>query len=147
MPYVALKPCSFAGNSYRVGEAVPDEVILPGAAKNLITMKVIAPQADTTATPNTAPAPAVPATIPIMMHGLEFDGMKGDVQLDITPEGLQQVFDVLTGSTADAEPIIDAMTDAQALLLLNLTDKRKTVQAATAAKGEALSETEEAGEE
>lgn len=146
MPYVALKPCSFAGNSYRVGEAVPEEVILPGAAKNLITMGVLATHKDTD-TPNTSPAPAVPATIPIMMHGLEYDGMKGDVKLDITPEGMQQVFDVLTGSTTDAEPIIDAMTDTQALLLLNLTDKRKTVQAATAARGEALSGTEEAGEE
>lgn len=42
MAYTALKPCRFAGQSFRIGESVPVEVIQPGAAKSLVKMGVIA---------------------------------------------------------------------------------------------------------
>lgn len=144
MPYVALKPCSFAGNSYKVGETVPDEVIRPGAAKNLLTMKVIGPQADAES-PNAAPAPATPTAIPLRFHGATTaEGQEGDLEVTVTPEGLQKVFDVLTTTAAAAEPIVNAMTERQALLLLVMTDKRKSIQAAIEDRVNALSG--EAGE-
>ena len=34
MAYVALKPCKFAGQIFKIGERVPEEAILPGAASN-----------------------------------------------------------------------------------------------------------------
>ena len=42
MAYIALKPCSFAGKSYRVGNPIPDGAIIPGAIKRLIQAGVIA---------------------------------------------------------------------------------------------------------
>lgn len=42
MAHIAQKPCSFAGKRYRVGEEIPDGVILPGAIKRLIQAGVIA---------------------------------------------------------------------------------------------------------
>ena len=33
MAYTALKPCGFAGQKFKIGETIPEELILPGAAK------------------------------------------------------------------------------------------------------------------
>ena len=40
--YTALKPCSFAGERYRIGESIPDGVLIPGAVKRLLKEGVIA---------------------------------------------------------------------------------------------------------
>lgn len=121
MAFVAVKPCRFAGQSFRIGDSVPDEVIHPGAVRNLIKMGLIAEtdaagkQAETTQKKN--------STISITLHAKE-----GDLTLHPTAEGLQAIFDVLTGSVADAEPTIDGMTDGDALILLDAADNRKSVK-------------------
>lgn len=40
--YIAQKPCSFAGQTYRVGETIPDGVVLPEAVSRLKKGGVIA---------------------------------------------------------------------------------------------------------
>ena len=41
MTYVAQKPCRLAGQAFLIGDVIPDEVIHPGAAKNLLRMGII----------------------------------------------------------------------------------------------------------
>lgn len=148
MAFVALKPCCFAGQSFKIGETVPDELIHPGTVKNLIAMKVLAKQAEETTTAHTTltekPITTLPATIPIVIRDVSTaDGEMIDAPLEVSPEGIQQIFDVLMATTTEAEPIIKAMTENNALILLNLTDKRKSIQAATEERGLELEEMSE----
>ena len=43
MAYVALMPCRFAGTAYKIGERVPEGVLVPGAEKRLLGMGILAP--------------------------------------------------------------------------------------------------------
>ncbi len=46
MAYIALKPCSFGGRQFKIGEEVPDGFVLPEMAKRLIGMDKIAAEPD-----------------------------------------------------------------------------------------------------
>lgn len=137
MAFVALKPCCFAGQRFKIGETVPDELVHPGAANNLVKMQVIAEQGETN--PQQTPARASTIAISIRMKD-------GDMPLELTIEGLQSVFDVLAGETAGAEEIIEKMTDGDALILLHASDKRKAVKAAAEARAAAINADQEGAE-
>lgn len=138
MAYIATKPCRLAGQSFKIGEIVPAEVIQPGAAKNLVKMGVIAEEGyelisasvDTIAAPVTGPK--------VIIHAEE-----GDLVLELTNDGLQSVFDVLTAKANATEPIISKMTDQDALILLNISDSRKSVREMTEARVNELAGGEE----
>ena len=140
MAYVALKPCRFAGQSFKIGEEIPDGIVHPGVANSLVKMQVIAEADDGT-------KPVVeqkePATISLLISVEE-----GDLPLEVTKEGLQAVVNVLTGTAPQAEPIIEQMTDGDALILLHMTDGRKTIKNAAEARAKALNAPEdEVGEQ
>ena len=141
MAYVAVKPCTFAGQSFRIGEDIPDGIVHPGAANNLIKMQVIAEAGSGTTT-----APAVPEKKTLEIIHLVIQAEEGNLPLEVTPEGLQAVVNVLTGKAADVEPIITEMVDSDALILLHMTDTRKSIKAAAEARAKALN-TEEEGEQ
>lgn len=147
MAYVALKPCCFAGHRFRIGEIVPDEFVHPGNANNAVKMGLIAEQSGEAGTPaKTTEGQVNPpaATMTVNIHAEE-----GDLPLELTQEGLQAVVDVLTSNVDDAEPVIEAMTDGDALILLHLTDNRKSIKAAAEARAKALNgdSEESAGEQ
>lgn len=146
MAFVALKPCRFAGQSFTVGAAVPEELILPGRVDSLVSMGILAAQGSSTA-PAANPVADNPTTIPVLIRDVtSAEGLKGDVQLDITPEGLQQIFDAMMSNAEKAEAIIKEMTDAQALIILDLSDSRKTIKKAAEERGKELCASEDAGE-
>lgn len=143
MAYVALKPCCFAGQRFKVGEDVPEELVLPGAAKNLVKMGVIAKQAEITnaqVDQQVNEPQIIPAAIELYIHAEE-----GDVLVEPTNEGLQAIFDVLNSNVEKAEPIIQQMNDGDALILLHVTDNRKSIKEAAEARAKEISE--EAGEQ
>lgn len=130
MAYTAIKPCRFAGQSFRIGDTVPAEVIQPGAAKNLVKMGIIAESGSVI---NAAPIKTVKAPVnKVVIHSKGMD-------LSPTPRGLQEIFDVLTANVSAAETIISEMTDDDALILLNISDSRKSVKELTEARAKALS--------
>ena len=133
MAYIAVKPCRFAGQSFKVGEIIPAEFLQPGASKNLVKMGIIAEEGGELVAPST--------DITVVLHTAE-----GDMDLNLTPEGLQAVFDALTGNVSEAEATINEMTDVDALILLDCSDKRKSVGELTKARAEALTAPQE-GEE
>ena len=141
MPYVALRPCRFSGMAFFVGEGIPDDIVQPSAAKNLIKASVIAPVSDGEQGARTETF--VPESTGITVS---VNTEQGTMHLEITPDGLQSVFDVLTGKVIDAEDIVRTMTDVNALILLDLSDSRRTVREIVRARGRSLGGTEEVGE-
>lgn len=141
MPYVALRPCRFSGKAFFVGEGIPGDIVQPSAAKNLIKASVIAPVSDGEQDAKTEPS--VPERTGITVS---VNTEQGVMHLEITQDGLQSVFDVLTGKVIEAEDIVRSMTDVNALILLDLSDSRRTIREAVKARGRSLSGTEEAGE-
>ena len=145
MSYIALKPCTFAGQKFKIGESVPSEYILPGAAKNLVKMQIISPADGVSVAPNipSAKSPNSASPIAVTIHADE-----GDMPLELTDIGLQQIFDILTTNVEEAEKIIEAMEDGDALILLHVVDGRKGVKTAAEERAKALNaEPEEEAEE
>ena len=141
MAYVALKPCCFAGHRFRIGETVPDEVIHPGNARNAVKMGLIAEHAGEAGTP--AKTPETPVNPLVEKMTVNIHAEEGDLPLELTQEGLQTVVDVLTSKVEAAEPIVAAMADGDALILLHETDSRKAIKAAAEARAKALNENPE----
>lgn len=130
MAYVAIKPCRFGGQAFRIGEGIPAELVQPGSAKNLIKMGIIA---DTEPVAPLQEAPQPIDTIPIDLHTDE-----GDLALRITAASLQKVFDALTVSVGKAEPVIQTITEADALILLHAADSRKSIKDLVAARAKEI---------
>lgn len=132
MAYVAVKPCRFAGQSFKIGEIVPVDSLQPGAAKNLVKMGVIAEsEAEAAAQKPTAAEPAMVDEIAIRIN-------IHDMPLDVTVDGLQAIFDVLSSTASEAEKTIQEMTDEDALILLNACDSRKSIKSLTEERAKAL---------
>lgn len=133
MKLIARKPCSFGGEKFYIGDEVPAELVLN--PKEQETMGVLTIAADNYVGCNEEdPEPAPENKIVILIRAKE-----GDVEFNPTPEGLQAIFDVMTGNATEAEEIINQMTDPEALILLHLSDSRKAVKAAAEARGKAIS--------
>lgn len=131
MAYTARKPCCFAGQRFQVGDSVPAEVLRPGAAAGLVEMGVLARSA-------AQESAGAASSIGVVIHT-----EKGDVSLSVSADGLQRVFDVLTGPANKAEGVISAMVENDALILLHASDGRKSVKTLAETRAKAL---EEAGE-
>lgn len=126
MTYIALKPCKFAGQAFKIGDTIPGGCILPGAAKNLVKMEIIA----------SADGAGVPVSNGPIAITARAEG--GDMALQLTDIGLQQIFDALTANVEGAEKIIETMTDEDALILLHMCDSRKGVKTAAEERAKAL---------
>lgn len=135
MAYVAIKPCKFAGQAFLIGDTVPDEVIHPGNAKNLVKMGLIAPTGETATAPAKVKEVIKKEPVVITIHTDD-----GDLKVEPTANGLQGIFDVLTGTAAKAESTIKQMTDPESLLLLHVSDSRKSVKNLAEERAKEISE-------
>lgn len=142
MAYFAQKPTSFGGEKFKIGGQIPDTLLLPSAISNLLRMGVITsvageegassdniPEAEVIHQEETVYKELVPITVP---------AEEGELLLELTLSGLQSVFDILIGSVEAGEKIISEMVDKDALILLHITDSRKTIKKAAEERGKAL---------
>ncbi|MGN0999689.1 MAG: hypothetical protein ACI4PO_09075 [Faecousia sp.] len=137
MKLIAQKPCSFRGEKFYIGDEIPSEyVLLPKTQEQRGVLTIVNDDA------GTAPAPDPVTTMEVVIRAEE-----GDMPLNLTQEGLQAVVDVLTGTADDAKPIIKEMTDGDALILLHLTDSRKSVKAAAEERAQEINSEESEGEQ
>lgn len=127
MRLIARQPCSFGGKKFYIGDEVPSELVLDAKAQEKKGVLAIIEETKLEAT--WLPAPAITVNV----HAKE-----GDMPVELTGEGLQAVFDVLNGTTEESSAIIEEMTDGDALILLHVTDKRKSVKEAAEARAKAL---------
>lgn len=136
--YTAIKPCNFAGLNYRIGEPIPEAVLLPGAIPGLIRMGVIAVSDDSwPARDATEPTEGKERVEAVTIH-VPVD--EGTLELTAAAEALQDIFSALCGNVNEAEKIIKRMTDTDALVLLSLADNRKSIKAAAEERAKALCE-------
>ena len=143
MKLFARKPCSYAGKKFFIGDQIPAEYVLdPHGQEKMGVLAIVTDDAGT--------APAAEAedvrndveTMTVVIHAEE-----GDLDLNLTQEGLQAVVDVITSSVEDAKPVIAAMSDGDALIMLHLADDRKGVKDAAEARAKALNAEESAGDQ
>lgn len=143
MKLIAQKPCSFGGKKFYIGDEIPAQLILNPHAQAKMGVVAIVNDEAATIPPAVVDEETDPPvdTITVVIHAEE-----GDLPLNLTAEGLQSVVDVLTSTAPDAEPIIQQMTDGDALILLHITDSRKAIKAAAEARAQALSPEEDEDE-
>lgn len=114
MAYIAMKPCNFAGQKYFKGDSVPEEVVLPERVTALVKHGVIAEVSEEVQEDE------------ILIH-IPVHAQEGDLDCALTSEELVQVFDVLQADVSEAEALIDGITKNDALILLDVSESRKTV--------------------
>ena len=131
MAYIALKPCRFAGQAFKIGEAVPEELISAGAAKNLVKMGIVSSMDGEAPKSSSEGGNSVSVTV---------KAEEGNMPLELSKDGLQQIFDALTANVENAEKVVKEMTDNDALILLHMSDSRKSIKAVAEARAKALNE-------
>ena len=144
MAYVALRPCNFAGQAFRIGDTIPADLVQPGIAKSLIAMGRIAAAEGTATEPKQAEPEAIHMEAPI---GITLKTKDGPLLTVHTASGLQSVFDVLTGTVKEAEATINGITDEDALILIHATDSRKSVKELAANRAAELNPEAEGGDQ
>ena len=134
MKLIAKRLCSFGGKKYFIGDEIPAESVMYPKMQEKIGVLAIVNDGDE------APAPV--GAMEVVIHE-----EKGDLSLALTKEGLQAIVDVLTSNATEAKPIIEQLTDGDALILLHAVDNRKEIKTAAANRAKALSPEESAGEQ
>lgn len=130
MKLIAKQPCSFGGKRFYIGDEIPVELVQePKTQEKFGKLTIV----------NDAAEPGGDATV---VH-LVIHGKDGDIALDLAPESIQTVMDVLTANAEDAEKLIKNIDSDDLLFLVNAADSRKTVQAAAKARAQALMEAQE----
>lgn len=140
MKLIAKKPCGFGGKKFYIGDEIPAEYVLNPKAQEKRGVLVVVNDG------TMAPAPVDPVP-PVEAMEVIIHAEEGDMSLNLTKDGLQAVVDVITSKAADAKPIIDQMTDGDALILLHIADSRKEIKTAAENRAKALSPEESAGEQ
>lgn len=140
MKLIAQKPCGFGGKKFYIGDEIPAEYVLDPKAQEKRGVLVIVGDG------TMAPAPAAPVA-PVEAMEVVIHAVEGDMSLNLTKEGLQAVVDVITSKPSEAKPVIEQMTDGDALILLHIADNRKEIKTAAENRAKALSPEESAGEQ
>lgn len=139
MKLIAKKPCSFGGKKFYCDEEIPEKFVLnPNAQAKLGVLAIVPDDAGTIQAAEEKENGKAVETMTVNIHAEE-----GDLPLNLTAEGLQAVVDVLTSTVEDAESIIEATTDGDALILLHVIDDRKGIKTAAEARAKALNEENE----
>lgn len=137
MKLIAKKPCSFGGKRFFIDDEIPAELVRdPATQEKYGTLAIVN---------DAAPAMTEPGGDATVVH-LVIPGKDGDVALDMAPESIQTVMNILTANADDAAEIIKQITSDDILFLVNAADSRKTVQAAAKARAQELAE-ESAGDQ
>ena len=129
MKLIAKQPCSFGGKRFYIGDEIPVELVQEPATQEKYGKLAIVND-------NTVTEPGGDATV---VH-LVIPGQDGTVALDLAPESIPSVMDVLTANAEDAADLVKQITSDDILFLVNAADSRKTVQAAAKARALALAE-------
>lgn len=137
MKLIAKKPCGFGGRKFYIGDEIPADLVMnPREQEKMGVLSIMGDGVKT----ETVKVQVESVTVKVPVE-------EGELVLDITCDGLQSVVSVLTGTADEAKATIDAMTDSDALILLHLTDSRKSVKNAAETRAKVLNGQESAGEQ
>ena len=138
--YIALKPCTFAGQKCLTGETIPDELVHPSAVGRLKRQRILAvpdgqKEVVTVTVPQTETKPIF--TVPILADGNE-------LSVDLEAEELKTLFMVLQNNADNAAKLVAEQTNKDLLLCIHALDSRKTVKNVAKEQATALIEAESA---
>lgn len=143
MKLIAKKPCSFGGEKFYVGDEIPVEYVLnPKLQEQMGVLTIVYVDGSG----SDCDADGHPIVIADPTFSILVKTSDGEMELEPTDDGMQDIFTVLIGRAEDAAPIIEQMDDGDSLILLHLADSRKSVKALAEARAKAL-EAEEEGEQ
>lgn len=152
--YACIKPCTFGGVAYQVGDAIPSEAVLPSRERALIKQGFIAPAADTQALlqenktlkakveafqKNAANEPES-IVIPITAKG-------GVLELVATPDDIVKAVATMQLNAEEAAKAVGEIETEEALILIDALDQRKTVKTAIAERIKEIQSEVEGGTE
>lgn len=152
MKLIAKKPCSFGGKKFYVGDEIPAEYVLnPKLQEQMGVLTIVyIDGSDSDSGSGSADGSCDCDEHPIVISDPTFSILvktsEGEMELEPTDDGMQDIFTVLIGRAEDAAPVIEKMDDNDSLVLLHLADSRKSVKALAEARAKAL-EAEEEGEQ
>ena len=110
MDYIALRPCTFSGQRYRIGETIPGDAVMDG--KRQIALGTLAAHRE---------ADAGATDIAIIIGG---------AQISLTPDELQTVFDILQATAGDAAAAIQEEHRENVRQVIAACDSRRSVKTA-----------------
>ena len=148
MKLIAQKPCSFNGEQFYIGDEIPVEYVLNLTAMVNYGIIAIVPDSEDDSGTGSEGGGSCEKTynnivIPDVTLSILVRTENGDEMLEPTDEGIQDVFTVLIGKATDAEAVINQMNDEDALILLHMSDSRKSVKALAEARAKAISQESE----
>ena len=117
--YIAVKPCSFAGVRYRIGDTIPDGAILPGAIRRLRTEGVIA-EADAGLLLPASPSLEKEVEIPLVAKD-------EDIKLKMTVEELIKVVEIAQMNEDDIIAQLQSIEKEEQLILIDALAKSDAV--------------------
>lgn len=162
--YTCIKPCTFGGVAYMVGDAIPSEAVLPSRERALIKQGFIAPAVETESlleenkslmakvaalekgVARAAELPPEPAdelksiVIPITAKG-------GVLELEMTPEDIIKTVATMQLNAEEAAKAVGEIEKEELLILIDALDTRKTVKTAIIKRIEEMESDAESGKE
>lgn len=141
MKLIAKQPCSFGGKRFYIGDEIPVALVQEPKTQEKYGKLVIVNDEAIPAVMD----PAEPGGDATVVH-LVIRSKDGDVAMDLKPESIQTVMDVLTSNADEAADLVKQIDSDDILFLLYEADSRKTVQAAAKARAQALNEAQEGAE-
>lgn len=162
--YTCIKPCTFGGVAYNVGDAIPSEAVLPSRERVLIKQGFIAPAVETQSLleenktlkakvdaleKGAARAAELPPerakeqkgiVIPITAKG-------GVLELVATPDDIVKAVATMQLNAEEAAKAVGEIDTEEALILIDALDQRKTVKTAIAERIKEIQSEVEGGTE
>lgn len=145
--YTCIKPCTFGGVVYQVGDAIPSEAVFPSRERALIKQGFIAPAVDTqellkenktlkakvealektaaraSESPRIRTNEPESIVIPITAKG-------GVLELEVTPNDIKKAVATMQLNAEEAAKAVGEIETEEALILIDALDSRKTVKTA-----------------
>ena len=141
--FIALKPCTFAGQTFLAGETIPDKLVHPNAVRRLKNQRILAvPDEQKEAVVVTAEKTETKPmfTVPILAE-------EGTLPVELPAEDLEVLFKVLQSNADEAGKLAAEQTNKDLLLCIHALDGRKTVKNVAKERATALIEAEKAAED
>lgn len=130
MNYIALKPCSFGGSPFLIGQEIPEHLVKAERVKYLTDCGIIASYGQTKSTEIGS------ISVPILSED-------GFADRSVSVEALSESLKIIQTPSNEAIDQIAGMEDSEVLSLISAFDTRKGVKSAAGNQMESLPKGEE----
>lgn len=134
MAYIAQKPCSFAGKSFRIGDTIPDGLILPEAINRLKKDGKIAESGEGFLLPSSASLEGTKLPVQVIAK---------EMVIELYDTELVAAVEIAQMETDDILAMLQRVNSEEQLILIAALTKSDEIYAAARDRAEALEEEKE----